>query len=429
MKLSSGLKYEATLVLLLLAMIFSACERKVAGGTDFPNEINGQVAKVDGTPVSAAKVRLYRKADANHRANVHATAQDFELTDSTETDAQGQFTLETDSGHFLVEALYDTNLVSVNDSIYFPGDTNQSISLDTLTLYFGGHLKGTIVSEDFTITKVDLAGTPYSTQVNADGSFYFKNLPPGVYGLISFYQGDQNITGSALNLSGRIEPDSTLDMGTIILNTDEVLFEDFEFNDERALTGYLYGAGWWFGVGSGEYIAQPENPGFPVSKSTTLEAGSQVFHAIWDFNSAADGAYYIFGFNIGHGADGYIEERAPEDVSFFDFSGVDKVAFRAKGTGTLRLQLGTRAVRMTPASEVAHYGIEFTLTDEFQDFAIDINDFVLGEVSDSDSKYLKDITWKSARRDVYAVSFIVTDNAEIWLDDIRLIDYNINFFK
>lgn len=426
-------RIQPLLLLSISLMLWIGCEQRVAGGTDFPNEINGTVAKVDESPVAQAKVILFKQSSDDSRPTVHPTSTDFEPIDTVMTDEEGLFNFETQSGNYIIQASYDTNLVAIQDSIFFPeGDTN-SINLEPMTLYFSGSLKGRIIVQDentnpLEVNRVDLAGTPYSTSVDASGNFIFEDLPPGTYGLISFYQGDNSVSESALSLAGQVNPDSTLDIGTIVITTDHVLFEDFEFDDERAITGYLYGGGWWFGVGSGSYQSIPLRPGFPVSKSVIDFEGSKVFKSTWNFDEAK-GGFYVVGFNIGYGADGYIEENAPARLSFFDFSNVDKVSFKAKGTGEIRLQLGTRAIRLSSVSEVGHFGYDLQLDDDFKEYQIDINQFKIGTLTDEESEILGDLTWEEARKEVYALSFVILGDAEIWLDDIRLIDYNINYFK
>lgn len=410
------------------------------GGSDQPNEITGVVASVDTQPISSAKVLLYSKADFEERSSVHRTSQDFHAIDSTITGSDGKFKFSgIDIGAYSIKALYApethaSQFVGYVDSIRI-SEESKTQDIQGLTLFFGGSIEGVIKSSELTLDHVELSGTPFTANIKADGSFKFENLPPGSYGLLSFYKDLSNNSGAALSMAGQVIPDSTVDLGTLNVTKDELLFEDFEHPDNRSISGYLYGGGWWYGVGTGLYTSAPRSPGIPVDESTLLLNSNHVFHAKWDFIDSIPNQnenYYVFGFNIGFGYDGYIDEGSPAELSFFDFSQVEKISFKAKGSGTFRLQLGTRAIREASASEVSHYGVEFTLDptlEGLQDVVIDLSSMELGPINEGQLQDVKNLNWSDANKQVYAISFVVTNDAEIWLDDIRIIDYSINYFK
>lgn len=418
------------LIFCISSFTLTACSDsyEISGGTDFPNEISGTVAQ-GPVPQPQAVVKLYKRHQAEEQEHVYAHGDDFELVQTDTTDPQGNFNFETKSGSYFIEATYNSLLINVSDSIFIPENDTVKIDLAPILLYYGGSLQGRLIAEESELSQVGLAGTPYVSEIDSDGRFRFTDLPPGTYGILSLYGQGGQISSSSLNIAGQVQPDSILDIGTIEMRTQELMFDDFEFDDERVHTGYLYGGGWWYGTGAGEYNADPKAPGYPLSQSIVYEQNNHVFHAKWDFiGSSLDPQYYVFGFNIGFGADGWINENTPHELSFFDFSQVDKISFKAKGVGTIRVQLGSKEIRLRSVSEVAHYGTDVTLKDEYQNYIIDVNDFKLGDVNQEELNLLKGLNWSEVRQDIYALAFVVTSDAEIWLDDIKLIDYSIHQF-
>jgi hypothetical protein len=125
----------------------------------------------------------------------------------------------------------------------------------------------------------------------------------------------------------------------------------------------------------------------------------------------------LVGFNLGGG---YFAQL-PSTKQFFDFSQVNSLKFRAKGSGSVVLQFATKATK--DADGWGHFqSPPQVLGAGWQEFTVDLATLVAPAGSQADSV---GTTWDQVRQQTYAIDFMFTQATEFYLEEVKLVGAGI----
>ncbi len=169
-----------TLFILFLLVFFLFCSKPTQVGdggsvTDVGNTVAGKIYKKDGQPAAQVRVsawEIHTRADTLSSPN-----QDTALTQSD--GAYEIIRLAPGIYHLLGETVSGEKVLSDSVVIHF-GKNNAAAD----TLKAAGVLQGILATGPFDSTLIYIPGTPYSANLNQDGSYRFAALPAGQHNLV-----------------------------------------------------------------------------------------------------------------------------------------------------------------------------------------------------------------------------------------------------
>lgn len=370
-------------LLLLSILIFwgAGCHSDVAGGgpsgTEAGNAITAQILKNDFSPAVAARVFVLP-------FNSLEGAKDAALATAI-TDKEGRFVIkDLPMGRYTVE-------VSDNSgALQFKAEVNDSTSYDrgrdTLRNFSG--LDGFVGFES--AGTMTLQGTRHSRPVDAKGFFSFDSLPPGFTSLIFVPSVGQLPYFSYIDLKAGLVTSPS----SFATEKERLLLEDFEdLNTQHRYAPYAGDStGWWYLASHKEILPEFEEaliPGFPLVKEESQ-------HIAFSFTIPPEvlNPWVNFGIQIGGNA------------STYDLSGLDSVAFKIKGSGTVNFQLigAENQAGLEDVGEWPQTAIE--LPAEWTRIAVSIS-----ELAPSPEQLKK----------VRLIAWVFTASANFALDDVELI--------
>jgi len=361
----------------LAALVFLAgcgTDRTMGGGGFGGETISGRVIDGSGRPVQGAllQARLSRSLD-------------------------GQSLLETtadDSGRYVLAGLPVASL-----RIEISGKVGAD-SVQALVDRDPGRPVGDIVASPATTRRIRIvegAGAPVAATLQA-------------YGLGSVASTDDS---GVANLSGwptsdiwtRVSPrDGSAAFDLFVPATaagDLVagpgwLVDDFEGSQAKTRLGLLIGGGWWYAVFADTVASDVTTSIFGQGYDTTQAHGGRAsLHVNFAFSVASSSRYGLVGFHFG-----------VVDGASVDLSGMDSLVLWMKGNGPVRVDL------IGMEHGVKHvYAKSVTPGSDWTRFALVPTDFAPVDGGTD---------WSSASSQALYLQFSVYDDAEFWLDDIRL---------
>ncbi|MBP5246554.1 MAG: hypothetical protein J6Z31_01685 [Fibrobacter sp.] len=354
------------------ACVLSACSGDSTAGRGIWDETeNGLAVTIrgqEGSPIASAKVRL---------VSATAVVQDSALSNS---EGIARFEKRPDyAGHVEVSASE-----GVARSAFASGDSAVSEVLSAPARLSGSLnlTNGEIPSEFY------LYGTSYKASIAADGSFSFENVPAGDYAILSAGE-----TSYLYWNESKLVPNEETVVSLNVPSKDSVLIDDFEDGRGTNLFYALTGGGWWFTYGDSTSTISPRLPERGLSREDAY-AGSQSLHETFVIDSTAKNPYALVGFNIG---------TAPSDDSLrgYDLSKLDSVTVYVKGFGHVFMQFA---------------GLDDALNSVNWEFEFDIpsnEEWTRVSAVPGD-----DALWMQIAANMKTINFLVTESADIWLDQI-----------
>ena len=350
----------------------SACSNDSTAGRGIWDETETGLAVViqgeAGMPIPSARVRL---------VSATAVVQDSAISDSTGT---AYFEKRPDYGGH-VEVSSDAGVAR---SAFASGDSSL-----VNTVRAPARLSGSLNAQNGELpSEVYLYGTSYKAPVASDGSFRFEGIPAGDYAILSA----EETSYLYWNESRLVSDEETV----VFLNApskDSVLIDDFEDNRGTNLFYALTGSGWWFTYGDSTSVISPSFPEHGLTREDAY-AGNKSLHETFTMDSTAKNPYALVGFNIG-------TPPSEDSLHGYDLSKVDSVTFYVKGSGHVFMQFAG----MDADLESLIWEMEFDIpsAEEWTQVAA-----VPGD----------DATWASIATNIKTINFLVTESADIWLDQV-----------
>lgn len=367
-----GFAWTSMLFGALGAFGLSACSNDSTAGRGIWDETeNGLAVLIQGeagTPIPSARVRL---------VSATAVVQDSAVSDSTGTayfekrpDYGGHIEVSSDAG--VARSAFVSGDSSLSDTVHAPAKLSGSLNAQS----------GELPSE------VYLYGTSYKASVDADGSFSFEGIPAGDYAILSAEETSYLYWNESQLVSDK-ETVVSLDAPS----KDSVLIDDFEDSRGTNLFYALTGGGWWFTYGDSTSVISPTLPERGLTREDAY-AGNKSLHETFTIDSTAKNPYALVGFNIG-------TPPSEDSLHGYDLSKVDSVTFYVKGSGHVFMQFAGFDVDLNSLN----WEFEFDIpsAEEWTQVAA-----VPGD----------DATWASIAANMKTINFLVTESADIWLDQV-----------
>lgn len=378
------------LMLFIFAMLV-ACDggKKVSGGgstgTEAGNAITARVVGVDLLPASFAQVQLMS-------SDAIVGIGETEVSEETTTDENGVFTFSE-----LPKGKYTIEIIGVNSAsqltVSLSGEEGLvDKGLDTLMLL--GYVNGTLDSASAG-GMIVAQGLNHSVKVGSNGSYSLDSLPSGSYSLVFVpQQSSEPLRYAYLNVSAGVGVDAPADY--FAPEETSLLLENFEDENSQHRFGPYVGGGWWFISSHSDVTVTYDstaNQSFPVADA---DDNSKALHFYVNVPATAYFPWANCGVQVG------------ENYVNYDFSRVDSIAFRARGAGTLFLELLGSETDSLEASDTtgAIPQVSLTLDSVWTRYAVSVNAMRGTE---------KQIA------NVRVIAWVFTQSAEIWLDDVELI--------
>lgn len=369
---------------LLLAFAFWNCSDKDVAGISSVETGNACVIKVvdeNAEPVVNAVARL-------RPANYLAAFSDGALADSSLV-----FELVTDSaGYIHIDSLiadsmtleildgYRGVFATLSSEDMQPGDSTE------LAVARLGKLRGRVkMPQDMEFAWVEIYGTDRKVKTDSEGNYEIDSLAPAAYG-VHVVVGDSTFNEIVLVKSAEITEEKVvtlIDFESGITSHLDVKHEFVGFMDKM----------------DSDVVTVPsiDNPIEGVEEAGAGREG-HAFH--WTSSKAKGGSWSFFEV-----------EFCPYDASC-DLSALDSVEFYIRGTGTFSLNLESLG-NANYQGKAMHLD-SLDSPNEWIRKSIKPSDF------DKPDSCWGNFGWDIVRTKMTSLSFFVMDNAEIWLDDVKL---------
>lgn len=396
--------------LLFPAILLLGCSTvDTAGGPGTGSETtNGVYARVyysDGTPASNVSVLLVESEDWFEREMAESTI----VIESSVTDNNGFFKFEIPpDGDFNLQIDGDNEglfIERVRTEYHLYGDT---VALDTVYLQQYAVLSGKVRSPSGRPINVSIGGTTYKTDADSVGFFTIESIPAGsfiVYSKVDIISAE-NLTAIdtvVLNAGQPVVRDS------LLAYLRELLLEDFEDMDgQNLLCRFLANSGnFEFGrwhltnsLGRTDTIVDFS---FAIDENEAYKSKS--LHLQFVDSVPAQTPFAGITVSFGRG--------------FYDLSNMERFAFSAKGSGSVRVFFHSEIAQLSEGGFIAL----LDLPQEWELISIYTDDI---QPPDGSITQQRGLTWNDAKTAVSDISFFVSENTEIWLDELRIIGVNID---
>ena len=370
-------------LLLLCLLIFwgASCHSDVAGGgpsgTEAGNAITAQILRKDFSPAAAARVFVMP-------SNSLEGLEDVALATAL-TDKEGRFTVKN-----LPMGRYTVEVSDVSGALQFKAEVDDSTSYDRGhdTLRAFSAIEGSVGFESAGIIKFQ--GTRHRRPVDAKGFFSFDSLPSGFASLV-FMPSEETLPYFSY---GNLSPGFVTTPSTFAAEKEHLLLADFEgLNTQHRYAPYVGDStGWWYLVsheGISLEFGDSLLSGYPLVKEE-----SQYIAFSFTVSPEVLNPWVNFGIQIGG------------NESTYDLNGLDSIAFKTKGSGTVILQLlGAEAsVGLEDIGDWPQLPID--LPEKWTRIAVPISELA------PSSEQLKEVR---------LVAWVFTAKADFSLDDVEFI--------
>lgn len=366
------------LIPLVLAFLLASCgdERSMGGGGFGGETVTGRVVDADGAGIAGARVRLRSSRSVDAAVLAEAVSDD---SGRYRLDAVPSIPLRME-----VAARVKTDSVVASAAV----DPNRAPARVVASRPIARRVRLVFADGGPLAATIQAYGWGASVRSDDSGVLRLTGWPASDM----WVRVDPHAGGEAMDL---LLP--AMDTGEIVVRTGWLL-DDFESGEERTRFGTLVGGGWWYGASRGEDSTQPQSSyarSFRTAwDSTDSRSGRRSLHLRYDFGT--DPRRYGL---VGHGL-------APRLDGVVDWSGVDSLEFWTRGSVAFRLELAARAGDAVHRFS-ASIGPFATWTRVVVRLA-DLTPEVAGE------------SWSGFAPGVSTMQFLVFDDGDIWLDDIRL---------
>lgn len=359
----------AASLLALLLLAGCSSDSTTAGGGGFGGEtISGVVVGVSGKGIPAARLRLRNGGSSG----------DAVLT-ATTTDSTGRFRLETPQGIAL----------RLEVAGWDGTDTVRAL-LDVEP----GQSPGRILAEaplPRRIQFVDAAGLPVVATLRAYGLGRSAATNDSGFAELGNWPA-ADVWIEATTKDGVVHDVFVPREGGRILVDRGWLVDDFEGASNRTRLGLLAGGGWWYVAAVG--TTDRKVPDIAAMRDTTASRhGMASLHPRFAFLDTTT-RYGLVGFHFG-----------PVETDLVNLSGLDSLVFQARGTGTVRVEF----VSDTGGGVTSH-ALQIQLDTAWTRHVVRASAL---------SPIVQGRSWGTDSRRVRFLQFIVFQDADFRLDDIR----------
>lgn len=419
-----------TSAVLLPGCLFQSDDR-VAGGTiETTNGISARVTLPNGS--AASNVKVYLLDEQEWLTKVKAGASVY--LDSAVTDGNGDFKIKKDTS-------VHASLVANADDF---GILIRHVTPEVIKDGYHGIIglrrhksySGVVVDSNAVPDQVLLAGTPYSSAVDSDGTFSFPALPPESYPVVVRRKLPDDSTEYTVAGDVDLSKDSVA-ADTLVPDTSKILvLEDFDDGDNRTKLGPILGDGYWIAysdsfLGGNSQLFQPVNAAPQNFEPAIHDGGGSHPTALQILYKSGDTAgedqpfsYVFLEANLGGSSYGAYKH--------YNLSAMDTLSFFAKGNGKAVVELVQNQIGI-PLFVTA--SAEVNLTEAWQEFKITPDqlkitvsqfpfnpaDFKQALLDSHLPAYTaKPVSWGETGGMVRTIRFLGTGGSEFWLDLIRL---------
>lgn len=363
---------------LLALLLLLSCDgnHQTAGGSGTETEavLSGIVRIPSGEAAASARILL--------RDGLSSTDK---IYDSTRTDSQGRWELPgVPVGSWSLESQ-----VRRGDSLWIQlhrvtvSTVNTHPTPIASQVQAGATLQGTLLQASGSPaplgTVLAVMGRGDTAHTDALGNFTLESLPKGAHWLVVDDQIFPAHTGG----------------NNVLQFASAQLVEDFEDDhaDVATYPGRWSGAaGWWYALNNGTALAI-----LPMIQPDLIEPTQHALHASF---LVPAGDWALVGFKAG-------DTTAPDD-----WCSVQSLQLRARGSGTIQLNIQTLAT-LNAAVADRHFYYALTLDSSWQNFEIPMDSLHIVGAATAPS-------WSDACSQTIFVNFLAKDTTDLWLDDIRL---------
>jgi len=344
------------------------------GGDQTENGIQAKAVDSSGAPLALARVLV-----------LPARALDSNLVDPRRIEAM------TDSvGQILIKGLapgsYRLEIVHHGKAVQFAANVvaGEIADAGTRTPLPTGSLRGRVKAG----VVVAARGLGHWTRSDASGRFQLDSLPTGVVELVA---------SDGAHAWKTVSIGQTSDAGTLRQDSaGQILLDDFEDGDSRHRWAPLVSNGWWYVASSADVASLPAGitSQFWNGIDSVSPERRKAFHTVFDFDTAKSNPWAEVGVGLAGASTG-------------DLSKLTSVNFWAKGSGSFAIHINTRTL--------GRIETDIQLTSEWKEYDIPLAAFHKGVGADATAA-IADILAAAT-----GLAWESTSNAEIWLDEIRLI--------
>ncbi|MDG5816881.1 hypothetical protein QA601_17420 [Chitinispirillales bacterium ANBcel5] len=369
----------------IVFVIVVSCTQNITGGPGNGSETtNGIVYCAEGKPVSGAVVRLIDEQNWLER-NIMGLSV---VLDSTVTDSSGLFGFNTQYTR-KTNIQIDWEQEGLLHSFRNQGYENH---VDTFRLSRYAQLSGRFSAET-TAHGLALAGTAFIASVGEDGEFSIPGIPSGAFSLVALFENSAALCGVY-----QFYPGLSTDIAEIAADTSKIRVDRFTSGFGPADFWNLTG-GLWYPFSSRDSYTNVE---------IVTDSNKSVLHAEL-IRSSQITSYAGIGFQVGKSSNTY-----------FNFSDLNSLSFRAKGSGVIHVSIQTRAIEEANGPWPQFYK-EISLTPEWKHWEIDVDSLTMPHYAPA---YHEGYTWGQVADRVNRVEFTnlgtVSDSVYLNLSDVYL---------
>ncbi len=390
-----------TIGVFVLSALLLRCSTDVAGGPGTGAETtNGYVLSSAQTPAANVAVlaidsRKWLEYSINNKPVIF---------DSARTDSTGFFEFEKSlPNHYNIQIDNSKEGLFIADAEELFNDTTH---ITTVTLSPYATFKGSIKdNQSYLVDNIRIAGTSYRAALQTNGSFTFHRIPAGTFSVFADVR-ISNDTEMVLISVEEIEAGETVTHSDIEIFANTIILEDFnDGNFDETVLGAITGGSWYrfgdFQIGHGKSKIEISVDSLGAYSGSSLRSNAIL-------REGFKYPYVGLGFFLGE-----------NNYKTFNLSGMEKLTFRAKGNGTVRVNLET-CLTDSACSGYDTFGDTITLDTVWKKYEI---------LPDSLELLIKkeDFLWVQARDRVIRIEFEfmgdfnhLYDSLALHLDDIHI---------
>lgn len=381
----------------------SACssDPKTAGGgpsgTEAGNAITAQILTDNLKPAALAYVKLVNSESLDAESDSYAATADSNGNVNITGIANGSYILEARQGSLAIQ-----KNITLNGS-------DVSSRVDTLEKMVSVAGSITANGEDIISASgiIKVRGLDHSAPVE-NGSFKLDSLPAGHLDLV-FIPSDNST--DTVSTYVQVYAGKSATTSTFAAESNSLLLDDFEDGNSQHRFGPMYfapGDGAWWYNNSSEKVIETRDSSISKNVSLSNENGNTALHIAYDFSTLSDSTILdVDGNSVTAWASLGVQIGSNNKTEVcYDLASVDSIAFKAKGSGNVKLQLidNTREARdLSSSIDIAEVNLNAT----WIRYSFDIANYV--DSSDVNIHCITMINW------------VAVNDVEFWLDDIELV--------
>lgn len=365
---------------LLCAILVGGCSKSESvtgkpGGDQTDNGVYAIAVDSTGSPIASARVII-------HPSNwIPSNELDSTLAEGNAayTNGRGEFSIsELQAGNYIVEIRHAGTAIQRQIKML-----KDPINLGTLELTPTGMILGHTVPNSW----IGVVGLSHWTYSNSDGLYVLDSVPRGAIEVTSKNIGNTWVLAQSKD---------TVIADTLAMNTEpQFLLENFEHQNTKHLWASIAGNSWWYFAYAENTTINPANiRDNPIYGIDTAEIG-HALHVQYQFDSTVQKPWAEVGVSV------FAQNDIPVNLTR-----LTAVAFRAKGNGLFKLYL--------TSLDSGRISYDITLTPDWKDFRVPVDSLQMNGTISKDSllKVLPAVT---------GLSWQCVSDAELWLDNVRLI--------